>query len=400
MKNFVFKHKLLILTLPILAVTLLLSGFLIIKDMSTNSPDSSEMIAITPQATSPELAATPDPEQPDITVIAEDLYIPWELTFLPDSSGNFPETSQQFLVTERDGRIIKISSTERKTYQVSDVRATGEGGLLGLAIHPDFHENHFIYVYFTTANGNRTENKVERYTLEDALTNREVIIDGIPGSSNHNGGRIAFGPDGFLYITTGDAQDENLAQDTNSLAGKILRIEEDGSIPVDNPFDNAVYSYGHRNIQGLTWDSEGRLWATEHGRSGIRSGFDELNLIQKGVNYGWPIIQGDETKAGMKKSIIHSGAADTWAPSGITYFNNSLFFTGLRGQALYQAKLDENGETVNELIKHFDGTYGRIRTVNLGPDGYLYILTNNTDGRGTPQENDDKLIRVNFGVFE
>src|SRR3989344_2299693 len=328
-------------------------------------------------------------EQPDIEVVAENLEIPWEVAFLP---------SGELLVTERPGRLLKIGQ-DKKVFQISGVRHIGEGGLLGLTLHPDFENNNLIYLYLTSTDNGEVVNRVERYKLEnDTLTNREVILEGIGGASNHDGGRIKFSPDGFLYITTGDAQNSKLSQDTNSLNGKILRVTADGEIPSDNPFGNAVYSYGHRNVQGLAWDSEGRLWATEHGRSGILSGLDELNLIEKGKNYGWPDIQGAETKAGMVSPIIHSGASETWAPSGAEFFNGSIFFAGLRGETLYQAKLSEG--KVTSLIKHFSGEYGRLRTVRLGPDGYLYVLTNNRDGRGDPKTDDDKIIRFKTSLFE
>lgn len=387
MKSFTRKHKFSFF------VALLLTFFLTISIFvrTTNdiqSDDSTEIKAATPVHT------TSSPDETKTETVVQDLNVPWEVVFLPNSIGEFPN-EPEFLITQRNGTILRISG-DRNTYNVPDVKVVGEGGLLGLALHPDFNENSLIYVYLTSDVGN----KVVRYLLtENHLENPEVILENIPEAPNHNGGRIAFGPDGFLYISTGDSQNENLAQDTDSLAGKILRVTDDGKIPSDNPFKNAVYSYGHRNVQGITWDEDGRLWATEHGRSGLRSGYDELNLIKKGANYGWPVIQGDEIRENMQRPVIHSGASETWAPSGITYFNNSLFFTGLRGQALYQAKLAANGETTTELIKHFDGTFGRIRTVRLGPDGYLYILTNNTDGRGNPQKNDDKLIRVNPEVL-
>lgn len=209
----------------------------------------------------------------------------------------------------------------------------------------------------------------------------------------HDGGRIAFGPDGFLYITTGDASQSRLAQDIRSLAGKILRIRDDGSVPSDNPFGNAVWSYGHRNPQGLAWDDRGRLWATEHGRSIPFSGYDELNLIEKGGNYGWPDIQGDRAKPDMERPIIHSGPSTTWAPAGAAFLNGSIFFGGLKGTALYQAKI--TGERNIALTKHFEKAYGRIRAVVKGPDDMLYISTSNTDGRGEARPGDDNIIRIN-----
>ena len=371
-------------------IALVAAGFYFYRGTRSQSPSPTSpttgSLEVEEGISSPE---TGKDEQPDIEVVAENLEIPWEVAFLP---------SGELLVTERPGRLLKIGQ-DKKVFQISGVRHIGEGGLLGLTLHPDFENNNLIYLYLTSTDNGEVVNRVERYKLEnDALTNREVILEGIGGASNHDGGRIKFSPDGFLYITTGDAQNSKLSQDTNSLNGKILRVTADGEIPSDNPFGNAVYSYGHRNVQGLAWDSGGRLWATEHGRSGVLSGLDELNLIEKGKNYGWPDIQGDETKAGMASPIIHSGASETWAPSGAEFFNGSIFFAGLRGETLYQAKLSEG--KVTSLIKHFSGEYGRLRTVRLGPNGYLYVLTSNRDGRGTPSAGDDKIIRFNSSIFK
>lgn len=320
----------------------------------------------------------------DREIIAQNLEIPWEIVFLPTG---------EILITERPGKLLIIGENN-KAIEVEGVKHIGEGGLLGLAIHPDFSKNNLIYLYLTSEQNGKTVNRVERYKLINSeLSDRKVIIDGIQGSIFHDGGRIAFGPDGYLYITTGDAQNTKLVQDKNSLNGKTLRVKDDGSIPQDNPFGNAVYSYGHRNVQGITWDESGNLWATEHGRSGIQSGLDELNFIEKGKNYGWPDIQGDEKRDGMINPIINSGPNETWAPSGMMYFNGSIFFAGLRGETLYEAKI--NGTNIMSFKKHLQGEYGRLRTVQLGQDGYLYVLTNNTDGRGKVKEGDDKLIKIN-----
>lgn len=315
----------------------------------------------------------------DTEVIVENLNIPWEVAFLPG----------EILVTERPGMLLLIKN--RQKISIEGVEHVGEGGLLGLAIHPNFASNHWIYLYLTTRNSEGLMNRVERYQLdENKLSQRKVILQGIEGSVNHDGGRIAFGPDGYLYITTGDAENPESSQNINSLNGKILRVKDDGSIPSDNPFDNAVYSFGHRNSQGLAWDDKGRLWATEHGRSGILSGLDELNLIEKSKNYGWPVIQGDEKRAGMISPIIQSGPRITWAPAGAVFYDGSIFFGGLRGEALFEYKI-----AAKFLKKYFQGEFGRIRAVVLGPDGYLYITTSNTDGRSTPKIGDDKLIKVN-----
>jgi glucose/arabinose dehydrogenase len=323
------------------------------------------------------------------TVVAENLEVPWGLVFLPDKS---------LLVTERTGRLRLIDSNGRLQSEpvavLEKVREIGEGGLLGITLHPDFSNNNFVYLYYTyQENEGETLNRVVRMTYQGKqLGDEKTIIDGIPGASNHNGGRIKFGPDGYLYVTTGDTGNSSLAQDINSLAGKILRVTDQGQMVADNPFGNLVYSYGHRNPQGLTWDNLGRLWATEHGRSGVLSGFDELNLIEKGKNYGWPEIQGDEKKEGMETPKLHSGSTTTWAPSGLAFVNNSLFFGGLRGQTLYEAVIEGEKLTLKE---HFKGQFGRLREVVLGPDGYLYVSTSNKDGRGNPVSPDDRIIKIN-----
>jgi glucose/arabinose dehydrogenase len=235
-----------------------------------------------------------------------------------------------------------------------------------------------------------------RYRYEDgSLAEDKIIISGIPGAVYHDGGRMAFGPDGMLYITTGDATTRDIAQDRASLGGKILRLRDDGSIPADNPFNTAVYSYGHRNPQGLAWDSDGRLWETEHGPTGEQGSCcrDEINLIKPGANYGWPAVSGDGAKTGMVSPALHSGVATTWAPASAAIIKSSLFFGGLIGEALYEAVL--SGERVLELKVHFKGEFGRIRTVRAGKDGMLYLTTSNTDGRGNPADGDDKIIRIN-----
>lgn len=313
-------------------------------------------------------------------IVAENLRVPWEMAFLPDRS---------ILVTERAGTLRKLGN-DGFSIPVPDVFQMGEGGLLGMALHPNFSSNRWIYFYHTTNLNGGIKNVVERYVLSgDQLTDRKMIIDNIPAAQYHDGGRLAFGPDGYLYVTTGSASNDNFAQDKSNLAGKILRVRDDGSIPEDNPFGNEIYSSGHRNSQGLAWDNEGRLWATDHGRSGVLSGLDELNLIYKGGNYGWPVIQGNETSPGILSPIINSGAAMTWAPSGAVYCNGSIFFAGLRGQAIYEYKISDNS-----LFDHYKNQFGRIRDIVYGPDGNFYLLTNNTDGRGQPRAGDDKIIKI------
>ncbi|KKS07880.1 hypothetical protein A3K01_00050 [candidate division WWE3 bacterium RIFOXYD1_FULL_43_17] len=316
-------------------------------------------------------------------IIVENLDTPWELAFLPNGD---------LLITERPGNLVVIRGDQITRIKIENVVERGEGGLMGLAVDPEYKSNNYIYLSYTTGAGLNIYNVVDRYIFKDsALSDKFTILGNIPANVFHDGGRIKFGPDGYLYVTTGDAGNPNAAQDTKSLAGKILRLNKDGSAPGDNPFGNEVYSYGHRNPQGLAWDSSGRLWATEHGPSGLETGYDELNLIVKGKNYGWPVIKGSETAEGMETPVINSGSKETWAPAGLAFFKNSLYFGGLRGETLY--KLDPDAESYT-LAKSLEKIYGRIRIVTAGPDGYLYIGTSNKDGRGTVQDGDDKIIKI------
>ncbi len=326
----------------------------------------------------------------DPTVVAEGLDVPWDLAWLPEGD---------LLFTERPGRLVRIDPDgARRSYAIEGVREAGEGGLLGLALHPEFETNRWLYVYYTYEGDDGLTNRVERYRLDDdGPADRTLIIDGIPGNFYHDGGCLEFGPDGYLYITTGDAGGSSRSQDRGSLAGKILRLAPDGSVPDGNPFGTAVYSYGHRNAQGLAWDADGRLWSTEHGRSGVASGYDELNLVEAGANYGWPEIQGDETAAGMRAPVAHSGPDYTWAPGGAAYWEGRIFFGGLRGEALYEARPLRRGAI--QVRAHFHGEFGRIRAVRIGPDGMLYFTTSNRDGRGRVREGDDKLVRVDPAIF-
>lgn len=329
------------------------------------------------------------PDTGSYKVIVENLDVPWEIGFLPDGD---------MLITERSGNLIRIGSEKKVIKKVEGVKHVGEGGLLGLVLHPDFSDNGLLYLYYTTTQSGNITNRVERYKLDnDQLSEEKLILEGIKGSANHDGGRMAFGPDGYLYITTGDAQEPGLAQNKDSLNGKILRISDDGEIPSDNPFGNAVYSLGHRNPQGLVWDENKTLWETEHGPSGSQTGYDEINIIRMGGNYGWPEVYGDNNKAGFTPPVIQSGSKDTWAPSGLTYWDGSLFFSGLRGEAFYEAKIGSNN--ILELTTHFEKEFGRLRAAVLGPDGYLYISTSNKDGRGRLKEGDDKIIKINPEYF-
>ncbi|MCM3127590.1 PQQ-dependent sugar dehydrogenase [Paenibacillus provencensis] len=330
----------------------------------------------------------------EITTLAAGLHVPWELDFLPDG---------RMLFTERPGTLRMIENGQVLSEPVLAFDAPfadeGEGGLLGLAVDPDYESNQYVYVYHSYREGQDILNRVLRLKLTDQeAAIDKVLLDDIPGGVNHNGGRLKIGPDGMLYITTGERYEPDMAQDETILGGKILRIHLDGSIPDDNPMkDSEVYSLGHRNAQGLAWHPEtGQLYSSEHGQSN----YDELNLIEKGSNYGWPLIEGDERAEGMTSPLVHSGT-DTWAPSGMTFitqgpWQNSLIVGGLRGEALLRFELDEEGRASEEPLLEvlFENEWGRIRSVSEGPDGTIYLLTNNRDGRGDPEEEDDRIIAL------
>ncbi|MDO8482797.1 MAG: PQQ-dependent sugar dehydrogenase [bacterium] len=372
----------LVIILPIIA--LLLFSFISQETPEKSKPSEKNVVETLEPLQKPQSTAATA-----ITVIAGNLEIPWDIAFLPEGD---------MLVTERAGRLLWIDKTglQRKII-FEQKKQRGEGGLLGVLLHPDFATNRFLYLYMTAAGeGGQTENRVVRYRYgTDEITEDRVIISGIPGATYHDGGRMEFGPDGMIYITTGDATTGKIAQDIKSLGGKILRLKDDGTIPSDNPYGNATYSYGHRNPQGLAWDEAGRLWETEHGPTGESGSCcrDEINLIQVGANYGWPTIKGLESKTLMQTPKFNSGTKEAWAPASALYFQGSLFFGGLKGEAIYEAVLD--GENVTELKTHFKGKFGRIRSVRLGPDGMFYLTTSNRDGRGSPATDDDKIIRVN-----
>jgi len=281
----------------------------------------------------------------------------------------------------------------------------GEGGLLGIVLDPNFSDNHYLYLYYTSPEFLFASNKVVRFTEKDnRLSEKTVLLDGIPSAFVHDGGRLKFGPDGKLYITTGDAANSASAQDLNSLSGKILRINPDGSIPDDNPFSNSpVFSYGHRNPQGLDWDPEtGKLVITEHGPSG-EMGFahDEINVVEPGNNFGWPSVVGSTESTKYVDPIIHSGDI-TWAPSGATFYTGDeipelkgkFLFASLRGQHLRILELDTENNQVLSNYAFFQDSFGRLRDIAQGPDGYLYLLTSNRDGRGLPSSDDDRILKI------
>jgi glucose/arabinose dehydrogenase len=274
----------------------------------------------------------------------------------------------------------------------------GEGGLMGIALDPNFSQNRYLYVMHTYLEGSTIYNRVVRFLEEgNKVTIDYVLFDRIPGGTIHNGGRIKFGPDRKLYITTGDAGKPYLAQDLTSTAGKILRLNPDGSIPEDNPFPgSSIYSFGHRNPQGLAWDSRGVLYASEHGQTA----HDEINLILPGRNYGWPLIQGDYEMAEMflRRPLIHSNTI-TWAPSGITFVGQApwrgrLLASTLRGESLLSFILNSTGTRVENVDSWLSREYGRLREAVQAEDGSIYLTTSNRDGRGNEHQGDDKVLRL------
>lgn len=311
-------------------------------------------------------------------VIASGLEIPWALAHAPDG---------RILLTDRPGRVRVIEGGKLKNEPLFTlpVAHEGEGGLLGIALDPEFERNKFIYLYYTYRSGGLA-NRVIRVREDRPIQTAQVLVDRIPGGTVHDGGRIRFGPDGKLYIGTGDAGASAAAQDPGSLAGKILRVNPDGSVPSDNPFPSSpVYSLGHRNVQGLAWIDD-QLYTTEHGPQA----HDELNRIERGANYGWPTVTGTEAAVGMVSPLIESGSS-TWAPSGLAAQGGKLYFAGLRSQTLWQF------DPANTELRILKEGYGRLREVVAGPKGELYLFTGNRDGRGQVREGDDRLIRLKLG---
>jgi glucose/arabinose dehydrogenase len=300
-----------------------------------------------------------------VEVVAEGLEVPWEIVWLPDGRA---------LITERPGRIRMLDGTLVADVPVS---ALGEGGLMGLAVDPDFESQPFVYLYYTTADGLQ----LERWRFEnDRLTREARLIDGvIEAGPIHDSGRIAFGPDDALYVATGDAGNPELAQEEDSLNGKYLRLTDYRG----GPSRPEIVSSGHRNPQGFDWEpGTDRLISTEHGPEG----FDEINEIEEGNNYGWPEVAGSEHEDFTAPLRVYE---ESVAPSGATFWEGAFWFATLRGEALRRLSLDDDSEEV--FLEH---EYGRLRTVRVGPDGALYVLTSNRDGRGPPAENDDRVLRL------
>lgn len=343
------------------------------------SAASIALVACAPVASAPSPSRLPDDpgavSAGTETTIVENLAAPWSIAFHGGAA----------LISERDSaRVVEVTDDGdvREVAVIDGVEPGGEGGLLGIAVH-----ERYLYAYSTGAD----ENRVQRFTLTGepgslGLGAPETILDGLAAASNHNGGRIAFGPDGMLYVTVGDAGDRDSAQDPVSLSGKILRIAPDGEMPEGNPVEGSlVYSLGHRNPQGLAWDDTGTLYASEFGQDT----WDELNVIEPGGNYGWPVVEGIADREEFIDPV-QQWAPDAASPSGIAIGEGAVFIANLRGERLREVPLDD----ASSYAEHFTEAYGRLRDVVVAPDGALWVLTNNTDGRGDPGDGDDRVIRV------
>lgn len=344
-------------------------------------PESSAPAPVTepPSTPPPVLQPSGGPE-----VIAEGLDAPWSILRLPGGG---------VLVSERDtANIVEVlgDGSLRVAGTVPGVAPGGEGGLLGLAFLPgDGDRPDLVYAYHTAA----SDNRIVRMPLTGAVGSLalgapEPILTGIPAAGNHNGGRIAFGPDGFLYATAGDAGDRDAAQDPGALAGKILRMTPDGRAAPGNPFGNLTWSFGHRNPQGIAWDAAGGMWSAEFGQNA----WDELNRITPGGNYGWPVVEGRAGDARFTDPVAQWGT-DEASPSGLAIVGDTLFLAALRGERLWTIAPATSGASL-ATAQWFAGELGRLRDVAAGPDGELWFISNNTDGRGSPREGDDRLYRV------
>ena len=311
------------------------------------------------------------------STVATGIDVPWGLAFLPDRSA---------LVAERDsGKIKRIAGSQvDEVGEVDDVDPSSEGGLLGLAVDPGYPDRPYIYAYYSTGDDNR----IARITYQgNKLSDQQVILDGIPQAAIHNGGRLRFGPDGFLYAGTGDGSDRPNSQDDGSLGGKILRITTDGKAAPGNPDGRLWFSKGHRNVQGLAFDDR-QLYAAEFGQNT----WDELNVITAGTNYGWPAAEGVSGLDGMADPIAQWRTSDA-SPSGIAFAQGHIFMASLRGERLWAIPVAD-GKRTGEPQAFFTNQFGRLRTVEAAPDGSLWLTTSNTDGRGNSRDGDDRILRI------
>lgn len=352
------------------------------------SPGVSPTGGPTAPTTSPAPGASTPPGTGETRVlgtIADGLEVPWGIDFLPDRSA---------LVTERDsGRVLRVTGSGEVTEvgRIDETRAEGEAGLLGLAVSPSYAENRRVFVYTSTDRDNR----VLRMTYSSGrLGPPEPIVTGIPRSFIHDGGRLEFGPDGYLYISTGEVGRPDLAADRSTTAGKILRVTEDGDPAPGNPEPaSPIWSLGHRNVQGLAFDGAGNLWASEFGQNA----WDELNLIVKDGNYGWPSIEGKATTGdpeGFRDPQVVWETSEA-SPSGLAFAGGALWLASLRGERLWRIEVD--GRRASDPVDFFVGDYGRMRTVVTAPGGNLWVTTSNRDGRGDPRGGDDRILLVAAG---
>jgi glucose/arabinose dehydrogenase len=359
------------------ATVLLLAAVLATAGCAFGPPDDAEGGA--PPNLPPPSSSSVDEGPPSVvaTVISENLSVPWGIAFLPDGSA---------LVTERDSRrIVQVSAdgaTITPVQTIDEAEAGGEGGLLGIAISPEYANDGLIFVYYSAA----SDNRIARLRLGDRP---EPILTGIPRAGIHNGGRLAFGPDGYLYASTGDAGTSSRSQDTTTLAGKILRMTKDGTPAPGNPFpDSLVWSYGHRNVQGMAWDAQGRMFATEFGQNT----WDEINRIEPGQNYGWPIIEGIGNDSSYVDPIQVWPTSES-SCSGAAISGEVLVAACLRGGRVWLMRLAD-GELAGPAVAALVGEYGRLRAATTAPDGSIWVSTSNRDGRGEPRGGDDKILRL------
>jgi len=336
---------------------------------------------VAPLSSPAQASAQPAPAAGVPRVITTGLEVPWGLAFLPDGSA---------LVTERiSGRLSRVSADGAVTPvgTVAGVVAQGEGGLLGIAVPPTHASDRAVYVYYTAASDNRV---VRLTTAADGTIDgaaQQPVVTGIQKASIHNGGGLGFGPDGFLYVATGDAGRRDPAQDRADLGGKILRVTPAGAPAPGNPFGTAVYTYGHRNVQGLAWDAQDRLWATEFGQNT----YDEINLVTPGADYGWPEVEGIERRAGFTDPLVQ-WTTDEASPSGLAFAGGALYAGALRGERVWRVPLTGDG-TVGTPEPLLQGQFGRIRAAATAPDGRsVWFTTSNRDGRGSPSGGDDRIL--------
>jgi len=346
-----------------------------------------------------------NPDEVHVATLASGLEVPWSLAFAPDG---------RLFVSERPGRIRVITNNllAPTPWATLAVRADGEGGLMGLTLDPNFNSEPWVYICYTFDDGGASSNRISRVREVDGRGgNEQILLDHFPGAAIHDGCRLKFAPDGTLFATTGDSFQRSLAQDLSSLAGKILRLNRDGSVPDDNPFGRTspVYSYGHRNSQGLAFDPEtGTLFATEHGPSGeVGFGnYDEVNIIVPGGNYGWPLAVGapglpefQDPLLAFPDIAVPPAGATFYRSTRIPLWTGNFLFTSLRGEHLQRVTLDASRRHVVAIERLFErdfdrGIYGRLRDIIEGPDGSLYMATSNRDGRGTPAPDDDRILRI------